>query len=177
MWRGARARVCVRVCTFARVHTHSPVQGVNKCFTRTGTHTGSLWGLGHAMSAMAMGLAIFLLKERTISSHTALGKVAFGADIAIGDVHAHAHDMMCTRTRTTCTRTDESTSLHRCDPCAGLSLVFIGGLSLREATRARAHTHTHARAHTHKFSLLVSQHAHIADLVQLEILVEAGVQA
>ena len=45
------------------------------------------------MSAMAMGLAIFLLKERTISSHTALGKVAFGADIAIGDVHAHAHDM------------------------------------------------------------------------------------
>ena len=89
----ARARVCVRVCTFARVHTHSPVQGVNKCFTRTGTHTGSLWGLGHAMSAMAMGLAIFLLKERTISSHTALGKVAFGADIAIGDVHAHAHDM------------------------------------------------------------------------------------
>lgn len=59
---------------------------------------GSLWGLGHAMSAMAMGLAIFLLKERTISSHTALGKVAFGADIAIG-----------------------------------LSLVFIGGLSLLEA--------------------------------------------
>ena len=45
------------------------------------------------MSAMAMGLAIFLLKERTISSHTALGAVAFGADIAIGDVHAHAHDM------------------------------------------------------------------------------------
>ena len=46
------------------------------------------------MSAMAMGLAIFLLKERTISSHTALGAVAFGADIAIGDdLHAHAHDM------------------------------------------------------------------------------------
>ena len=94
----AKIGVCVFVCTRACVHVctcsyTSPVQGVNRCFTRTGTHTGSLWGLGHAMSAMAMGLAIFLLKERTISSHTALGKVAFGADIAIGDVHAHAHDM------------------------------------------------------------------------------------
>ena len=39
---------------------------------------------------------------------------------------------MCTRTRTTCTRTDEST-LDRCGPCTGLSLVFIGGLSLLEA--------------------------------------------
>jgi len=45
---------------------------------------GSIWGLGHAMSAMAMGLAVFLLKEKTVSSHSALGAIAFGADIAIG---------------------------------------------------------------------------------------------
>jgi len=36
------------------------------------------------MSAMAMGLAVFLLKEKTVSSHSALGAIAFGADIAIG---------------------------------------------------------------------------------------------
>jgi hypothetical protein len=45
---------------------------------------GSLWGLGHAMSAMCMGLAVYFLKEKAISSHSPLSAVAFGADIAIG---------------------------------------------------------------------------------------------
>jgi len=59
---------------------------------------GSLWGLGHAMSAMGMGLAVYLFKEKALQSQSGLATIAFGADIAIG-----------------------------------LSLCFIGALSLMEA--------------------------------------------
>jgi len=45
---------------------------------------GSLWGLGHALSAMAMGLVAFFIKEKSFTSSGWLAKLAFGVDIAIG---------------------------------------------------------------------------------------------
>uniref|UniRef100_A0A7S4NPN4 Urease accessory protein UreH-like transmembrane domain-containing protein n=1 Tax=Guillardia theta TaxID=55529 RepID=A0A7S4NPN4_GUITH len=45
---------------------------------------GSLWGLGHALSAMAIGLAVFLIKDKALTSHPLIAGIAIGADIAIG---------------------------------------------------------------------------------------------
>lgn len=59
---------------------------------------GSLWGFGHGLSAMAMGLAFFLVKDKALHTNKYVANVVFGADVAIG-----------------------------------ISLIFIGLLSLQEA--------------------------------------------
>jgi len=45
---------------------------------------GGLWGLGHALSAMAMGMVAFFIKEKSFTSSGWMAKLAFGVDIAIG---------------------------------------------------------------------------------------------
>jgi hypothetical protein len=43
-----------------------------------------MWGIGHAVSAMAMGLAAYIIKDKAFVPGGLFSKVAFGADIAIG---------------------------------------------------------------------------------------------
>jgi len=45
---------------------------------------GGLWGLGHAISAMGMGLVAYFIKEKSFTSSGWMAKLAFGVDIAIG---------------------------------------------------------------------------------------------
>lgn len=45
---------------------------------------GALWGLGHAISAMAMGMMAFMVKDKAFASGHFVSRIAFGADIAIG---------------------------------------------------------------------------------------------
>ena len=45
---------------------------------------GAMWGIGHAVSAMAMGLAAYIIKDKAFVPGGLFSKVAFGADVAIG---------------------------------------------------------------------------------------------
>ena len=45
---------------------------------------GAMWGVGHALSAMCMGMCAFLIKDKAFVPGGIFSRVAFGADVAIG---------------------------------------------------------------------------------------------